>query len=83
MTKPTWEETELTPEDQRCNLLPADVLKHMRDNIEKEKKKDRIETIRDQWITVGRVIDRFFLVLWFIVISLTTLVMLPVLASFG
>ena len=78
-----WKEAEMIFDDHRHSLMPADILVHMRDNMEKEKKKDIIELNRDQWITVGRVIDRFFLVLWLIVIFVTTFVMLPVLASLG
>ena len=81
--KPHWKKVEMISDDQKFSLLPPDILKYVRNIMEKEKKKDRIEANRDQWIAVGKVIDRFFLVMWFIVISLTTLVMLPVLASLG
>ena len=79
--KPAWEKVEMISDDHRDFLLPPDILNYVRNMMEKEKEKGRIETNRVQWITVGKVIDRFFLVLLVIVMSLTTVVMFPVLAS--
>jgi len=79
--KPAWKKVEMISDDDRYFLLPPDILNYVRNMMEKEKEKGRIETNRVQWITVGKVIDRFFLVLLVIVMSLTTVVMFPVLAS--
>ena len=81
--QPAWEKVEMIADDDRCSLLPPDVLKYLRSCMKKEKEKDRIETNREQWITLGKVIDRFFLVSWLVVLCLTTVITFPVLASNG
>ena len=74
---------EMIVDDQRYSLLPPDMLQYVRKSMEKEKEKETIGTNRDQWIAVGRVIDRFFFVLWTIVMSVTAVVVLSVLPNLG
>ena len=44
-----WKESEMISADHRYSLLPVDILIHLRDNMEEEKKKGIIEINRDQW----------------------------------
>ena len=81
MTKPAHEKDELRQE--RYPLMPPDVHRYVRNLMQKEKEKDRIDNNRDQWVMVGKIIDRFLFYLSFVFMFLVAVIMFPVLAGEG
>ncbi len=76
-------ENEIIPQDQKHPLFPADVLKYIHLLMHKEKTKDVNGDNKNQWVQVGKVIDRFFLVSSFIAMFLTAVCMFPVIRFEG
>ena len=58
-----------------------ELLKCMRYLLDKEREEERIAGNRDQWVKVGKVLDRFFLVMFSIVMTVTTAIMFPLLKT--
>ena len=70
-------------EQQRYPLMPPDVQKYVRSLIRKEKEHDRLQNNREQWVRVGKIVDRFLFYVLFVVMLVTAVILFSVLASRG